>query len=170
MSKTRFDKVRGPISGVLLAAAVLIVALGALLVMSLKRPSGPGTAPAGDNGLTLSLAVEPFEVGDSVPGTWNSTAFADSLASRLSMVRGIQATSHTSDARFVLRGHVAMKEGRLILATRLGREGTRDTVWTATFWRSTNSGSSVVSDLAAAVAEAVFSESARETLAPKRDR
>jgi hypothetical protein len=171
VSKTRFDNFRAPIPGVLLAAAALvIVALGALLAMSMKGPSGTRSASAADEGLTISLAVQPFEVGDSVPGTWDSTAFADSLATRLSMVRGIQATTNTNDARFVLRGYVAMKEGRLILATRLGHEGSRDTVWTATFWRSASSGSSVLTDLAAAVAEAVFSESARETLAPKRDK
>lgn len=171
MSKTGFDNTRGPMPRVLLAAAaVVIVALGALLAMSLKDATGPGTALAVDEGLTISLAVEPFEVGDSVPGTWDATAFADSLAARLSMVRGIHATVSMSDAQFILRGHVAMKEGRLILAARLGREGRRDTVWTATFWRSASSGSSVLSDLAAAVAEAVFSESARETLAPKREK
>ena len=170
MTKTRFDNFRGRIPGVLLAAAgVVIVALGAVLAMS-KGPSATSSAPAPDEGLMISLAVQPFEVGDSVPGMWESTAFADSLATRLSMVRGIQATANANDARFVLRGHVAMKEGRLILATRLGRGGSRDTVWTATFWRSASSGSSLLSDLAAAVAEAVFSESARETLAPKRDK
>ena len=171
MSKTRFDNLRWPIPGVLLAAAaVVIVALGAVVAMSMMGPSTSGSAPASDEGLTISLAVQPFEVGDSVPGTWEPTAFADSLATRLSMVRGIQATTNTHDARFVLRGHVAVKEGRLILATRLGHEGRRDTVWTATFWRSANSGGSLLSDLAAAVAEAVFTESARETLAPKRDK
>ena len=171
MSKTRLDNFRGPIPRALIGVgAAVIVVLAALLAMSMKDPSEPRTAVAADNGLTISLAVEPFEVGDSVPGTWDSTAFADSLASRLSMVRGIQATSQTGDARFVLRGNVAMKEGRLILATRLGHEGKRDTVWTATFWRSASSGNSVLSDLAAAVAEAVFSETTRETLAPKRDK
>jgi hypothetical protein len=171
VSKTRLDNSRGPIPRALIGVgAAVIVVLAALLAMSMKEPSEPRTAVAADNGLTISLAVEPFEVGDSVPGTWDSTAFADSLASRLSMVRGIQATSQTGDARFVLRGNVAMKEGRLILATRLGREGKRDTVWTATFWRSASSGNSVLSDLAAAVAEAVFSETTRETLAPKRDK
>lgn len=171
MRQTRFDNFRGSIPGVLLAAAaVVIVALGVVLAMSMKGPPTPDSALAADEGLRISLAVQPFQVGDSVPGTWASTAFADSLAARLSMVRGIQATANTNDGQFVLRGHVAMKEGRLILSTRLGREGSGDAVWTATFWRSTNSGSSVVSDLAAAVAEALFSESARETLAPKRDK
>ncbi len=171
MSKTRLDTFRGPFPRALIGVAgAVIVGLAALFAMSIKEPSEPRAAVGDSNGLTISLSVEPFEVGDSVPGTWASTAFADSLASRLSMVRGIQATSNTRDARFVLRGNVAMKEGRLILATRLGHVGRRDTVWTATFWRSATSGSSVLSDLAAAIAEAVFSETTRETLAPKRDK
>ena len=71
MSQTRFDNVRGSIPGVLLAAAaVVIVALGAVLAMSMKGPSTPDSALAEDEGLRISLAVQPFEVGDSVPGTW----------------------------------------------------------------------------------------------------
>jgi hypothetical protein len=62
-----------------------------------------------------------------------------------------------------------MKDGRLILATRLGRDGERDTVWTATFWRSATSGSTVLTDLAQAVAEAAFSQSTREPFNRKRE-
>lgn len=145
---------------------VAAIALAALVTIALKDGREPSQVLP--PGLSISLAIEPFEVGDSVGGNWDAVGFADSLAAQLSTVRGIQATSGASNARFVLRGHVAMKEGRLILATRLGREGERDTVWTATFWRSATSGSSVLSDLAAAVAEAVFSESTRESLASKR--
>jgi hypothetical protein len=150
------------------ATGVAVIMLAALVAMGIRGLREPKKAPAPDRGLSISLAVEPFMVGDSVPGNWASTAFADSLASRLSMVRGILTTANTGDAQYVLNGNVSMKEGRLILATRLGRPGGRDTVWTATFWRSATSGSSVLSDLASAVAEAVLIESTRETLTPKR--
>jgi hypothetical protein len=73
---------------------------------------------ASDGGLTVTVAVEPFAVGDSVPGTWDSAGFADSLATHLSLMPGIQATANASGARYILRGNVAMKDGRLILATR----------------------------------------------------
>ena len=129
----------------------------------------PEPAPIGD-GLRVSLSVEPFEVGDSVPAQWSATGFADSLAAQLSLIRGIEAVAQSSNAHYVLRGHVSMKDGRLILATRLGRDGARDTVWTATFWRSAASGSSVLTDLAQAVAEAVFKESAQEPFNRKRDK
>jgi hypothetical protein len=144
----------------------VVVALAALATIALKDEREPSQVPS--PGLNISLDVEPFAVGDSVGESWDAVGFADSLAAQLSMVRGIQATTGGSSTRFVLRGNVAMKEGRLILATQLGRDGERDTIWTATFWRSATSGSSVLSDLAAAVAEAVFSESARESLASKR--
>jgi len=150
------------------AVTLAFVALAAMVVMAINTGREPVAAT--ERGLSISLAVEPFEVGDSVGGKWDAAGFADSLAAQLSTVRGIQATHGTANARFVLRGHVAMKDGRLILATRLGRDGERDTVWTATFWRSATLGSSILSDLATAVAEAVFIESARETLIPRRDK
>ena len=149
-------------------AAVLIVLVGVTWVLMGNRSQPEPTALT--EGLRVSLAVEPFEVGDSVPAAWSASSFADSLAAQLSLIRGIQAATHSSNARYVLRGHVTMKDGRLILATRLGRDGARDTVWTATFWRSAASGSSVLTDLATAVAEAVFNESAREPFNQKREK
>lgn len=150
-----------------MATGVAIVVVSAVVSIGFNVARQPSAPPAADRGLSILLAVEPFQVGDSVPETWESAAFADSLASRLSMVRGIRATANTGNAQFVLSGKVSMKEGRLILATRIGREGGRDTVWTATFWRSATTGSSVLPDLASAVAEAVLIASAHETLKPK---
>lgn len=169
MSKWDFGLRRGAISWTVATAVTLaFVALAAMVVMAIKTGREP--ARVADRGLSISVAVEPFEVGDSVGGNWDAAGFADSLAAQLSTVRGIQASHGTANARYVLRGHVALKDGRLILATRLGRDGERDTVWTATFWRSATSGRTVLSDLASAVAEAVFIESARETLIPRRDK
>jgi hypothetical protein len=151
-----------------MAALLLVLVAGVTWTLSggLKQPE---PAVAGE-GLRVSLAVEPFEVGDSVPAEWSAVSFADSLAAQLSLIQGIHAATQSSNARYVLRGHVTMKEGRLILATRLGRNGERDTVWTATFWRSASSGSSVLTDVAQAVAEAAFSQSTRESINQKRDK
>jgi len=151
-------------------AGVATVAVVAVLIMAIRADWVPRESIASGGGLTVTLAVEPFEVGDSVPGTWDSAGFADSLATHLSLMPGIEATANASDARYVLRGNVAMKDGRLILATRLGRDSERDTVWTATFWRSATSSATLLSDLAAAVAEAAINETVRETLTPKRDK
>jgi hypothetical protein len=121
-------------------------------------------------GLQVSLTVEPFEASDSVPATWSAASFADSLAAQLSLIRGIHATTQSARTNYVLRGHVTMKDGRLILATRLGRDGARDTVWTATFWRNAAAGNTVLTDVAQAVAEAVFNESAKEPFDRRRGR
>ena len=156
------------------APKVWIAGLGALLVLvaagtwALKVNRSEVVPVAAGAGLQVSIAVEPFEVGDSVPAEWNAATFSDSLAAQLSLIQGISAASRGLRARYVLRGNVSMKEGRMILATRLGRDGERDTVWTATFWRSATSGSSVLTDLAQAVAEAAFSQSARESFNQKR--
>ena len=145
------------------AAIVVVAGITSALTGSLRRlvPAELG------EGLRVSLSVEPFEVGDSVPSAWNATSFADSLAAQLSLIRGIQAVSRSTSAQYVVRGHITMKDGRLVLATRLGRDGARDTVWTATFWRSASSSNSVLADVAQAVAEAVFNESAKEPFTRK---
>jgi len=160
---------RNIVSPPALALAALALALTLLAVVLIANRNRPDLKGPGE-GLRISLAVEPFEVDYSVGGRWDAPGFADSLASQLSVVPGILASTSGSGGRYVLRGSVAIKDGRLILATRLGRDGDRDTVWTATFWRSGSSGSSVLADIAAAVAEAVLSESVRETLTSKRDK
>ena len=153
----------------LAAAAMVLIVFVAGVTWTLKGLNRPEPAALAE-GLRVSLAVEPFEVGDSVPAEWSAASFADSLAAQLSLIRGINAATHSSNARYVLRGHVTMKDGRLILATRLGRDGARDTVWTATFWRSATSGNTVLTDLAQAVAEAVFTESTKEPFTQKREK
>lgn len=166
VSDTGFDFRRRHVTA--LAAGLIVFLAGVTWVFKvvLNRPAPVALG----EGLRVSLSVEPFEVGDSVPSDWGASSFADSFATRLSLIRGIQAASHSANALYVLRGHVTMKDGRLILATWLGRDGTRDTVWTATFWRSAQSGHTVLTDLAQAVAEAVFAESAREPLSIKREK
>ena len=113
----------------------------------------------------VTIVVEPFEALDSVPPGWTSVAFAESLANRLSMVPWLQAHASRSGvaSHYTLRGRVTMQDGRLILATRLGTDSERDTVWTATFWRNPESGNSILPDLASAVAEAITNETIRQT-------
>ena len=152
-------------------AAVLIIALAALLAMALKGGWGPQEPPIPGNSLDIALSVEPFEVGDSVPESWSSSAFAESLATRLSLVPGLRAVvGGKGSSHYSLRGNVAMREGRLILATQLGRDVGRDTVWTATFWRSASASATLLSDLAAAVAEAAVNNKVQESLTPKRQK
>ena len=172
MSKTNLGFRRGAISWTVATGVAVVVTIVLAVLVSIGKEVGREPAQASDRGLSISLAVEPFEVGDSVGARWNAVGFADSLATRLSMVQGIHASTATAgnDARYVLYGTVAMKDGRLVLATRLGRGSERDTVWTATFWRSTTSGTTVLSDLATAVAEAVLGETAREALTPKGEK
>ena len=168
VSDTGFDFRRRHVTMTASGAGLIILLAGATWAfkVGLSRPAPVALA----DGLRVSLSVEPFEVGDSVPSDWSASSFADSLATRLSLIRGIQAASPSTNAQYVVRGHVTMKDGRLILATWLGRDGARDTVWTATFWRSASSGHTVLTDLAQAVAEAVFAESAREPFSQNREK
>lgn len=147
-----------------LVGTIVALSLAGLVAASAMRwgPFAPEPV-ALKPGLTVTLAVEPFETADSIPANWQSTAFAESLASRLSLVPGLEVRAmRENGARYTLRGRVSMQDGRLVLATRLGRDAGSDTVWTATFWRNAAAANSILPDLAAAVAEAVFSETVRE--------
>jgi TolB-like protein len=147
----------------------LIVA-GTLVAYFMSRGSFRAQPVMAKPGLTLAVSVEPFELSDSVTGHWQPAAFAESLASRLSEVPGLhaQAMRSSNGAQYTLRGRVTLQDGRLVLATRLGRGAANDTVWTATFWRNPASANSILPDLAAAVAEAVFGETVR--LAQQREK
>jgi hypothetical protein len=148
----------------LIVGAVISLSLVALLAAYAIRWGPFRQEPvASQPGLSVTIGVEPFETSDSIPASWQSAAFAESLAIRLSLVPGLRAeATGASGARYTLRGRVAMQDGRLVLATRLGRDAERDTVWTATFWRNPASASSILPDLASAVAEAVFGETVRQ--------
>lgn len=153
--------------GVMVAIGITLVAAVGWIV---NETMGRVEPAAATEGLHVSLTVEPFETSDSVPAFWNAASFADSLATQLSLIRGIRATTQSARTNYVLHGHVTMKDGRLILATRLGHHGARDTVWTATFWRSATASNTVLTDLAQAVAEAMFNESAKEPFNRKREK
>jgi hypothetical protein len=148
-----------------LAAGALLslVVTGILVAYVMSRGPFRAEPVLAKAGLTVAVSVEPFELADSVIGHWQPAAFAESLASQLSEVPGLyaQAMPATDGAQYTLRGRVTLQDGRLVLATRLGRAATTDTVWTATFWRNPASAHSILPDLAAAVAEAVFGETVR---------
>ena len=152
----------------LIAVAMTAVALVTAVTMALRNEGPSGNPPGTPGGLSVSLAIAPFAIGDSVASEWDASHLADSLADYLSKVPGIHATANSTKGEYVLRGDVSMKNGRLILTTRLGREDNRDDLWTATFWRSAESGRTVIPDLASAVAEAVLVQSARENLTTRR--
>lgn len=164
--KTDTFRGRSAKSVVIVATIALVLALAAVVTVDW----GPPPAAATHRGLIVTLAVEPFETADSVPGSWQSVAFAESLATRLSLVPGLQAQTVTAESgsRYTLHGRITMQDGRLVLATRLGRDAKHDTVWTATFWRNPASGTSILPDLASAVAEAVMNETIRQAQKEKR--
>jgi hypothetical protein len=148
--------------------AVVLVGFTTIAAMAVRAWRAPAPVVTGD-GLSIALSVEPFAIGDSVPVSWNSTTFAESLASRLSGVPGLRASTTERNGHYSVQGSVAMKEGRLILAARLRKPG-RDTVWTATFWRSAPASATLLSDLTAAVAEAAVNTRVQESLAAKREK
>ena len=125
-------------------------------------------APNPSNSLTITLAVEAFRTTNSDSRSRVSTVFADSLSARLARLPGLTVRPpggtfgpHTD---FTVRGDVAARDGRLVIAARLyRRDGGKDAVWTATFWRSDSLTSGLVSDVAAAIAEATYGQLARDT-------
>jgi TolB-like protein len=97
---------------------------------------------------------------------------AESLATRLTGVQGLQArvaqSGEASGADFIVRGDIAARDGRLVIATRLHQADRDEVLWTATFWRKDSVDSDLVGDLAAGLAEAIYGQLAREAVTAKR--
>ncbi len=101
-------------------------------------------------------------------------AYADSLAARLGRMPGLTVRPAGGrfgpHSEFTVRGDVTARDGRLVVAARLFRRPSGDAVWTATFWRTDSLTSDLVSDLGAAVAEAVYGQLARSAMTTTGER
>lgn len=150
------------VTGAFLVCGAVALALVSRGRRTTDLPARPAT------GLTASLAVEAFHTGDPPPRLWTSAAFAESLATRLARMPGLTVRTgvdtFASAPEFAIRGEVTTREGRLVLAVRLHRRGDGDAIWTATFWRTDALTSDLVSDLAGAIAEAVYGQLARSAV------
>jgi hypothetical protein len=148
----------------LLAAAVLAFTLGGC---------GGRSDSSDATGLRATVLVEPFRTGDSVPPSWSAGAFADSLAVALSRVQGLAAQSSSEQARvrtdFTLNGDVDVRDGRLVIATRLRRAGEDTDLWTSTYWRESELTSRLVAFLTVPITEAVFRDLARRAAASSKE-
>jgi hypothetical protein len=115
-----------------LAGAGAAVALGASVVAVLPRASdGPRQRPL-DTAL-VTLAIEPFRLLEPAPQGWMADEFAESLATRLNHMPGL-------DVRLAAAG------------------ATGTAVWTATYWRGEPVPLSLVSDVAGGAAEALYGQ------------
>jgi len=97
---------------------------------------------------------------------------AESLVARLAGVQGLQArvaaAEETAGADFVVRGEIGLRDGRLVIATRLHQAEATEVIWTATFWRKDSLDSDLVGDLASGLAEAIYGQLAREAVTSKK--
>lgn len=97
---------------------------------------------------------------------------AESLAARLGGLQGLQARVEAAwkaaGADFVVRGVIGLRDGRLVIVTRLYQTAVVQEIWTATFWRKDSLDSELVGDLASGLAEAIYGQLAREAIATKR--
>lgn len=143
---------------------------GLLLAGSLMG-CGPTEAPEAERpthpGVPVFLTVAPFEEGDSLPQTWNSAVFADSLAARLRSQPNVNvsvALVAPTVEGFALRGSVSVRNGRMIVGARLSHTGDSSPAWTATFWRSDGPLSSLLDAVASGTAEALGAEIHRRSI------
>lgn len=151
------------------------MALAAVIMAATAWGRRTAAVPSGlTSGLTATLAVEPFHTGDPAPRYWTSAAFAESLAARLTRMPGLTVrvggSSFGSHTEFTVRGDVAARDGRLVIAARLYRDKEKDAVWTSTFWRADALTSNLVGDLAGGVAEAICGQIARSAVTTTRER
>ena len=151
---------------------LLILVLALLAAVIWKRSGNPGESHT-SAAAKATLDIEVFKVADPQPAGWNPTEFTDSLAARLGDVGGL-STKVVSDGRttaeFTLTGDVRASDGRIVLSTRLMHTGERLPVWSGTFWRSRNSLSNFVDDVAAGVAQALYADIARRALTTTKER
>ena len=145
-------------------AALAVLAVAIVLATAWGRRSAAAVSTS-TSGLTATLSVEAFDVGDPPPRSWTSAAFAESLVARLALMPGLTVrvggASFGSATEFTVRGDVTARDGRLVIAARLYLNTQRDAVWTATFWRADSLTSDLVGDLAGGVAEAIYGQLAR---------
>lgn len=128
------------------------------------RGSDPAPKPGG---LAATLSVEAFHTIGPATRNWASMAFAESLATALARMPGLEVrvdSGGSRPAQFALRGDVSARDGRLVIATRLFRSGERGAVWTATFWRSDGPNPTFAREVAADVGEALFGNVARSAV------
>jgi hypothetical protein len=124
-------------------------------------------------GSPVSISIKRFAASDGLIASWNSVAFADSLAAHLTSVRGLDVwvEKAATPSDFILHGEVTRRDGRLVITASLGRDvDDKSKVWTATYWRAVNPGPDLAQDIAAGVAEAVALELVRRDLATKAKR
>lgn len=160
---------------VVAGAAAAIVVLAAVIMAATAWGRRTAAVPSSPSpGLTATLAVEAFHVGDPAPRSWTSDVFAESLAARLARMPGLTvrvgSSSFGSHTEFTVRGDVTARDGRLVIAARLYRNTERDAVWTATFWRTDSLTSDLVGDLAGGVAEAIYGQLARDAVTTTGER
>ncbi len=150
-----------------LRSSVLGLGLGVLLA---NCAGAPEAAPDGDQGAAHQLVVTPFQT-DSSRRDPMARALADSLAVRLSKMPDLAARVGTGSpgTEFVVRGDLAGRDGRLVIAARLHGAPRDSTLWTATFWRADSLTPSLVDDLAAGVAEAIYGHLARNPITTRRE-
>jgi hypothetical protein len=149
-----------------LRRAALAAAGGTALTVAYILLTGPRASPdAATPGLGATISVDPVVLGDQPPARWRPQPFADSLAARLGRTAGL-AVARNAD--FVVHTEASTHDGRLVVAVRLLRRGEREAVWTATFWRTDESADTLVGDVAADVAEALFGYLGRQATGASR--
>ena len=132
-------------------ALVIFIAVGATVLL------GPrGGRWAGASLGAQRVIVTPFIVKGNA-AVWDSSSLEDSIAVRLGADPQLVALAgrEAADADYVLEGTVSPDGDRLVIVVRLRPPGQRTATWTATFWRKAVADSSLATDLAFAVSEAL---------------
>lgn len=140
------------------------VVLGATGCKARDRWAGPA--------VDRHVLVMPFQP-DSDSRAGKGRAVAESLVVRLGKVAGLDVrldTQEDGSADFTIRGEIASRDGRLVVATRLHPQNTKDVLWTATFWRRDLVDSALVSDLTTGLAEAIYGQIAREATSARKEK
>jgi hypothetical protein len=143
----------------------------AILALALSAVAAGCVVSATDGraGLTADVAIGAIAASGQLP-SWDSQTFADSLAVQLARAQGLTVRRGPSTrAEFLLDGQTAVRDHRLMLTMHLTRDGKRDTVWSASFWRPEAAQPGLVRDVANAVVEALYATVARRAMSAGKE-
>lgn len=121
------------------------------------------------DGANIRVLVVPFTIAGTPPG-WSGDSLAAALAERLAAVSKVQSmvsSGREAGADYVIEGDVWGEEFRFTVAVRVRRAGSRAALWSATFWRENLTDSTLATDLASAVVDAV--NFPRNAVGPRTD-
>jgi hypothetical protein len=135
---------------------IIVLAVGAVMVATAWAGLRRRDVGWSRNDAAIRLVIHPFRLATASNARVDES-LAQAVAGRLGSENLVFARVSRSDrgSDFVLDGEERNDGARSVLALQLRRSSQREVFWSATFWRAAVADSTLPSDLAAALTEAL---------------